>query len=425
MHLSLFCLCALICAAATPAAAAPAPPPDIRPGAVLVRLRPGASAAGVARLLPPDAALDAALAQDMLSVQVPVGGERAYAARMAALPGVAVAQPDHRLAAQALPDDPLLASQWAIGQIHAAEAWDVVTSTLDVPIAVLDTGAQLDHPDLAGQLWQNPGEAAGNGLDDDGNGLIDDTSGWHFYHVVSNFQSYARDDADLADPDGHGTHVAGIIAARGDNGQGTSGLAWRARLMVLRVLDADRSGWESDVIRGLGYAVEHGARVVNMSLGFDAPSPLLADAVAQAEARGVVVVAAAGNSGAVLYPAAYPSVLSVGASDAAGLRASFSASGPRLDLLAPGQGILSTWRDGGFYAMSGTSMAAPHVAGVAALVLERYPQTTPAQLRGCLLRSAQGVGAAGRDDDTGWGIVDAGAALRTCGGQVFLPLLGR
>lgn len=423
MRLSLLCLCVLICAAASPAAAQP--PPDIRPGAVLVQLRPGASATRVARLLPPAASLDTTLAPGTLSVQVPVGGERAYAARLAALPGVAAAQPDHRVAAQALPDDPLLVSQWAIGQIHAAQAWDVVTSTLDVPIAVLDTGAQLDHPDLAGQLWQNPGEIAGNGLDDDGNGLIDDLAGWHFYHVVSNFQSYARDDADLADPDGHGTHVAGILAARGDNGQGTSGVAWRARLMVLRVLDADRSGWESDVIRALGYAVEHGARVVNMSLGFDAPSPLLADAVAQAEARGVVVVAAAGNSSAVLYPAAYPTVLSVGASDAAGARASFSASGPRLDLLAPGQGILSTWRDSGFYTMSGTSMAAPHVAGVAALVLARYPQTTPAQLRGCLLRSSQGVGVAGRDDDSGWGIVDAGAALRMCGGQVFLPMLGR
>lgn len=230
--------------------------------------------------------------------------------------------------------------------------------------------------------------------------------------------------ADIDDDNGHGTHVAGVIAAAGNNTIGVAGIAWRTRLMPVRVLDSDGLGWESDIIQGLSYATANGARVINMSVGLSEPSPALADAVARAEAQGVLIVAAAGNnSGAVLYPAAYPTVLSVGASDQADLRAGFSSYGARLDLLAPGVDILSTWNGVPYFLRSGTSMAAPHVAGVAGLLLAHMPALSVAHVRTCLLRSATDLGASGWDAETGWGRLNAARALQGCQPSVYLPIV--
>jgi subtilisin family serine protease len=341
------------------------------------------------------------------------------------MPGVVAAQLDHRVAAQEQPDDPRYAEQWHLPRIGMPLVWPSITDASASPIAILDTGVKQNHPDLAGQLWTNTGEIPNNGADDDGNGFADDMHGWHFYHVFDGQLSLPRQDAAIDDPNGHGTHVAGIIGAAGNNGVGVSGVAWHARVMVVRVLDQDTFGWESDIIQGLSYAVANGARVVNMSLGLSKPSPLLADAIAQAQARGVLIVAAAGNNGgAMLYPAAYPGVISVGASDQTNARASFSSIGERLDLLAPGVGILSTWNGLPYFTRSGTSMATPQVTGVAALLVARNPAASPAELRSCLLRTALDLGAPGHDNATGWGLLNAAAALG-CSSHLYLPLMNR
>lgn len=396
----------------------------LRPGAIIMKIAPSADISHSRRILPADVSIDSMLGSNIWSLRVPVGQEAAHAQQLAALPGVMYAQVDHAVAAQVQPDDARYLEQWNMPRIRMPEAWNVITDTSNLIIATIDTGIDLQHPDLRDQLWTNPGEIAGNGVDDDGNGYIDDIHGWHFYQVYSGGQALPQDNGLLDDVNGHGTHVAGIIAAAGNNAQGVAGVAWRARLMPVRVLDNDAVGWESDVVRGLQYAVANGANVVNLSLGLATPGPALAEAVAQAEAQGVLLVAAAGNNGgAALYPAAYPSVLSVGASTQADLRAAFSNRGSRLDLLAPGVDILSTWNGLPYFARSGTSMAAPHVAGVAALLRTLRPEDSPAQIRACLLRTAHDLGVSGRDDDTGWGLLDAAKALHGCPHTVYVPVV--
>ena len=167
----------------------------------------------------------------------------------------------------------------------AASAWTQITGG-DVTVAVVDTGVDLAHRDLAPNLWTNPGEIPGNGVDDDGDGIVDDVHGADF----------VNGDGDPSDDNGHGTHVAGIIAARGGNGVGVAGLAWRARIMAVKVLGADASGDMATVAAGVRYAVAHGARVVNLSLTGPSPGPDLAAAVEAAAAANVLVVAAAGNT---------------------------------------------------------------------------------------------------------------------------------
>jgi subtilisin family serine protease len=412
------CLAALLLAWPSPARSTP-----FRPGAVLIKLRSSSAPAAAQALLPSGAALEAALGRDAYAVQVPVGQEPRYARHLAALPQVAYAQLDHAVAAQQAPDDPRYPEQWGMAHIGMPDAWGIITDTSTLTIAVIDTGIKADHPDLADEIWVNPGEIEGNGLDDDANGYVDDVHGWHFYHTYSAGQALAGQNNDISDGNGHGTHVAGIIAAEGNNSVGVAGVAWRAKIMPIRVLDPYLFGWDSDEIQGLNYAVANGAQVVNMSLGLAQAGPAFAEAVAQAEDRGVLVVAAAGNSGgAVVYPAAYPTVLSVGASDQSDQRAGFSAHGPRLDLLAPGVDILSTWIRLPYFTRSGTSMAAPHVAGAAALLRAYAPHIAPAVARACLLHSASDLGAAGRDNDTGWGLLNVPGALRRCADTIYIPI---
>lgn len=395
-----------------------------KPGSVIIKLRGTPSLDRVRSILPADTTIAAAIDPRMYLLHVPTGKEQAYVAHLNALPEVMYAQLDHIVTAQVQPNDPYYAQQWNLQAIGMAQAWATQTDTSDVVIAVLDTGVKRTHPDLYDQLWRNSYEIAANGLDDDRNGYIDDVHGWHFYHVYTTGEALPRDDADISDPNGHGTHVAGIIGAAGDNGVGVTGVAWRSRLMIVRVLDDDRMGAESDVIRGLTYAINNGARVVNLSLGQMEDTPALREAITEAEARGVLLVAAAGNTGkALLYPAAYPTVLGVGASDRNGERASFSAGGAQLNLLAPGVDILSTWNGQPYFTQSGTSMAAPHVSGVAALLRQQQAEATPAHIRRCLQLTATDVAAPGRDDNSGYGIVNAARALGGCPRTILLPFI--
>lgn len=291
--------------------------------------------------------------------------------------------------------DPLLGRQWHLGRdgTRAMRAW-AVSRGGPITAAVIDSGVDVSHPDLVRNSWRNPGEVAGNGVDDDANGYVDDVRGW----------DWVDDDADPADENGHGTHVAGVLGARGGNRIGVSGVAQRVRIMPLRVLDAGNGGSMRDVAAALRYALTEGARVVNLSLNTPSPDPAVEAALEAADAAGVLVVVSAGNEHADLgltpsFPAcsSSPAVLAVAATDRSGGLAPFSNRGSCVDLAAPGEDIVSTRRGGGYESRSGTSMAAPQVAGAAVLLLAARPALGVPELRAALVGSTAAMpGAAPR-----------------------------
>ncbi len=331
---------------------------------LLVRFEPGARASERA-----EARQDAGVRRERgfavagLEAVEPVPGVSAAAAAAALRrePGVLYAEPDATRTAARLPRDPFFGSQWALPRIGAPAAWDTTTGSAQVLVAVADTGADLDHPDLAANL----------------------VDGWDF----ADGDPLPDDEAS----DGHGTHVAGIIGARGDDDAGVAGVTWTTRLMPLRVLDADGSGRVSDAIRSYAHAARSGARVVNLSFAGRTPSSAERDALAAAP--DVLFVAAAGNDGddEPAYPCAYelPNVLCVTASDAADGRPAFANVGARgVDLAAPGTAIAGPVPDDAWAMLSGTSMAAPHVAGAAALLLAREPSARPEDVIAALIGTA-------------------------------------
>lgn len=299
-------------------------------------------------------------------------------------------------------DDFFQSQQWALRKIGLPAAWSLVRG-MAAPLAIIDSGIDLDHRDLASRIWQNPGEVAGNGLDDDGNGFVDDVAGWDF----------VDDDPVPDDPYYHGTHVAGIAGAATNNGQGIAGVTWETPLMAIRVLDEYGDGRWDDVSAAIIYAANNGARVLNLSLGGGFPSLTMTAAILYARERGCLVVAAAGNSGgSVLFPARLSEVIGVGATDENDAVWPNSNRGPELDLVAPGVEILSSVPGNRYIEVSGTSMAAPHVSGVAALLWDRSPTLTADEVTSLLLQTAVDLPPAGRDDVTGWGRLDAGRAIR-------------
>jgi subtilisin family serine protease len=288
-------------------------------------------------------------------------------------------------------------NEWNLNAINAPEAWAAGYTGEGVVVAVIDTGVDLNHPDLMSQLFVNAGEIAGNGVDDDGNGYVDDVSGWDFYSGDNTAQ----------DGNGHGTHVAGTIAAD-DNGSGATGVAPDATIMPVRVLGNDGSGSANSVAAGIRYAVSMGADIINLSLG-GSFSSLILSAIEYAVANNVLVVAAAGNESATTpgYPARFsatlPSVLSVGAYTSAGAIASFSndvGNSGAVQVDAPGVSIYSTYAGDTYSRLSGTSMATPHVAGLAALALSANSNLTAAQLRSLIVEGAN-VSIAGSDSNGG------------------------
>jgi serine protease len=279
--------------------------------------------------------------------------------------------------------DPYRGQQWDLSKIREADAWQRSTGA-GATVAVIDTGVDATHPDLAGQVLP-------------GTDLINGTSG------VS------------SDPNGHGTHVAGTIAALTGNGVGVSGFAPNAKILPIRVLDANGSGYTSTIATGIIYAADHGANVINMSLGGPGPTAAMTNAIAYARTKGVTVVAAAGNertSGSpISYPAADPGVIAVAATDSADRVASYSNQGSYVDVAAPGSSILSTLPGDKYAFYNGTSMASPHVAAVAALLKAYDPGLTPDGIENALESSAVDLGAPGKDNDFGYGRIDAAAAL--------------
>ncbi|TRT99968.1 MAG: peptidase S8, partial [Microcystis flos-aquae Mf_QC_C_20070823_S10D] len=280
------------------------------------------------------------------------------------------------------------ANDWGVNLVNAPEAWARGYTGQGVVVAVLDTGVDRNHADLAGNIWTNAGEIANDGLDNDGNGYVDDVYGWNFANGNNN----------TLDGNRHGTHVAGTIAAA-NNGFGATGVAYNSRIMPVKVLSDSGSGSYSGVAQGIRYAVDNGADVINMSLGGGSTDSAVQSALQYASSRGVIVVMAAGNAGAAQpgYPASSATSwgLAVGAVDSSNQMASFSnragSNSSMRYVTAPGVQVYSTLPNGGYGFLSGTSMAAPHVAGVVALMLSANPNLTDAQVRQIITATAGNV----------------------------------
>jgi len=285
------------------------------------------------------------------------------------------AEPDHiaHIAGEVLPNDSLFGQQWYLknrgtieGSIEGADvkatfAWDYTKGSEDVIVAVVDTGVDYEHPDLKNKVIK----------------------GYDFVNI----------DSDPMDDNGHGTMVAGIIGAETNNGEGIAGVCWNCRVLAVKVLNDEGLGYYSWIADGIQYAVEQGARVVNLSLGGSTPSFILEDALSYATNNNAIVVAAAGNeSSQLLYPAAYsPKCISVGATDYSDLRAYFSNFGPNLDIAAPGVEILSTFPGNNYAIGDGTSFAAPIVSGAVGLLISLKPNLTPDQIRKAIIYTADDV----------------------------------
>ncbi len=299
--------------------------------------------------------------------------------------GVGWVEPDYPVQAlETIPNDPSFPTQYALTAIHAPQGWDISTGSSAITIAVLDSGVDLSHPDLAGKIVQG-------------------------YDFVNN-------DNNPQDDYGHGTHVAGIAAASSNNGLGVAGVSWGANIMPVKVLNSTGAGSFSNVASGVVWATDHGAQVINMSLGGTSFSQTLEDAITYAASRDVFMAAASGNSNAsiVLYPARSSQVMAVAATDANNQRASFSNYGPEIEIAAPGDAILSIWPGGGYNTLSGTSMATPFVSGLAAILFEYENNAT--LIRQYLKQSALDIAPAGSDIYTGAGLIQMDAAL-----QLVLP----
>ncbi|MNI01704.1 Thermitase [compost metagenome] len=304
-------------------------------------------------------------------------------------------------AAVITPNDLLFSTyQWNLPAIETEQGWNLSKGSKEVIVAVVDTGVQANHPDLKGQLLAG-------------------------YNAITN-TSPPDDDV------GHGTHVAGIIGALTNNEEGVAGISWYNKILPVKALDNSGAGTTYSVAEGIIWAADNGAKVINLSLGNYADSQFLHDAIKYAYDRDVVVVSAAGNDNTERpgYPAAYPEVLAVAATSANGEKASFSNYGDYIDVAAPGESIASTYPDNQYAALSGTSMASPHVAALAGLVRSLNPALTNKEVMALMTSNAVDLGEPGQDKYYGWGQVDIYKTLQAAGGggvplQLYPQHVGR
>jgi subtilisin family serine protease len=335
---------------------------------------------------------------------------RTVAETIAALrsnPNVLYAEPDYVVRKNVTPNDTSYGSLWGMANIKAPTAWDTTTGPAGLVVAIIDTGIDRSHPDLADNIWTNPGEAL-NGLDDDGNGYVDDLNGWDF----------AYGDNNPSDVDGHGTHTAGTVGARGNNALGVVGVNWQVKLVALKFLDDTGSGYTSNAILAMQYANRMGIKVSNNSWGGGGFSQGMYDAINASKANNHLFIAAAGNSNVnndttAHYPSSYnlDNVISVASITSTDGRSSFSNYGrTSVDLGAPGSSILSTTPGNTYSSYSGTSMATPHVAGAAAMIVGLRPTWTYGQVRDAILRTARPITALSGITVTG-GTLDLAAAV--------------
>lgn len=334
---------------------------------------------------------------------------------LSAMPGVEFAEPDYFVHTMVTPNDPQYGSLWGMNNagnqnfdIDGPQGWDIFTGNPNFVIGVIDTGVTMNHPDLAANIWVNPGEIAGNGIDDDGNGKIDDVNGWDF----------VNNDNNPTDDNGHGTHCSGTIAGVGNNGVGVTGVVWRGKIAGLKFLNSGGSGSISAALSALQYCTGKQIKVSNNSWGGGGFSQAFQNALTASAAVGHVFCAAAGNGGynndqTPSYPASYPNdnVIAVAAIQSNGALASFSQYGlTSVDLGGPGVNITSCWLNGGYNTISGTSMATPHVTGVVAAVYGQNPSWTYTQVRNRILSTTRPIASLNGRCVTG-GLVNLRSAL--------------
>lgn len=371
-------------------------PTEFVPGELIIGLQPGYAATSLA--IPEKAQIKQLPSLKKLNVavvRVPAGQENSYLRQIRTLHGVRFAELNAIVRADVIPNDPRWNDQYGPQHVQAPQAWDVTTGSSSVILAIVDSGIDPAHLEFASR-------------------------------ILPGYDFIEYDDVPQ-DRCGHGTHVAGIAAATGNNSEGIAGIAWNVKILPIRVLDETCSGSLVSVAEGIVAAVERGARVINLSLGTNYGSHLLQEATFYAYTHGAALIAAAGNQGIspIAYPARYDWVLAVGATDSTDSRAAFSNYGSELDLMAPGVSILSTlptypdftfhyspWGKSTHYdTLSGTSMAAPHVAGAAALLASLPAFNTPDKIYQALTATALDMGAPGKDDYTGYGLLQIDSAL--------------
>jgi subtilisin family serine protease len=380
--------------------------PPIVPGEIVVKFQSNISLAGARNSLRAEGMqlLQASTNNQPLRVQVTPGQEATAIADLLARGDVEYATFNYQIHTQGDPNDAGYNLQWALrnsGQtlgtpgadISASEAWDLYTGGSDVIIAVIDTGVDLDHPDLAAKITS--GSQAG-------------------YNFIS-------PGANPNDDNGHGTHVAGIAAAASNNGKGVAGVSWGAKIMPLKILDSGGGGTTYNLSQAIMYAADHGAKVINMSLGGNCGPgwPDVEAAIDYAVDKGGLLIAASGNdySASVFCPGAINGVMAVGATDDDDFRASYSNYGSALDVVAPGSSIYSTLIDsnpagaGTYGYNSGTSMASPHAAGLAALLWSYAPDLSRGQIESIIQGTADDLGSSGWDQYYGYGRINARRAL--------------
>lgn len=330
------------------------------------------------------------------------------------LDAVEFAEPNYLMESTAVPNDQYYGYQWGPPNINAESAWNTRTDSSSIIVGVIDSGVQYDHPDLQPNIWTNSGEIAGNGIDDDNNGYVDDFYGYDF----------DNDDNDPMDDNGHGTHVAGTIGAQGNNSIGVAGVGWDASLMSLKVIGG---GSNADVARAIDYATDNGAKITNNSYGYAGTnvggSSVMSAAIGRAKDAGVLYIVAAGNSRSGIpasdmdgsfnsWPAEYSkihdNVITVAAIDDGGAFASYSHWGDEsVQIAAPGTTIASTYTNNGYVYLSGTSMAAPHVAGAAALLWAERPEMSYLEIKDAILNNTR----ADHLDRVTNGVLDLGLAM--------------
>ena len=402
---------ALVCAAGIfSLATAYANEPEAVPGEYVVKLRPSLS------ILSTDVRTLSSLLgahvkstipeQNIVVVQRPVFEIQKSAVKTLALnPYVEIAEPNFIYRINRVPNDPMIDRLWGMDNTGAADsegtkgvpgidigakaAWDIQTGSKNVIVAVIDTGVLWNNPDLADNIWTNEAEASGKaGIDDDNNGFIDDIHGYDF----------VNNKGDPMDDHGHGSHCSGTIGAKGNDGKGVVGVNWDVRIMGVKFLDAGGSGSLENALKAIDYATKMGAKIMSNSWGGGGFSQTLKEAIDRSNAAGALFVAAAGNESNnndanPSYPASYdiPNVLSVAAVNNKGVMASFSNFGrSKVHVGAPGVNIVST-TTAGYESWSGTSMAAPHVTGIAALVLANEPNITGLELKARIIATAKPI----------------------------------